>query len=67
MENKFISPAVWRKYHNILDDDPRRTITRGVDVETMKGARMQFSSFEENVAYCHALDTEEEHPSKPED
>jgi hypothetical protein len=40
-------------------DDPRRNITRGVNMDTMEGSRMRFSSFEENHAYWDALDNEE--------
>jgi hypothetical protein len=40
-------------------DDPRRKLTRGVNMDTMEGSRLQFSSFEENHVYWDALDAEE--------
>jgi hypothetical protein len=41
-------------------DDPRRNITRGVDMDTFEGARLTFSSNEDIDSYIEALHAEED-------
>jgi hypothetical protein len=41
-------------------DDPRRHITRGVDMDSFDGVRLRFSSNEDMVSYFKALHDEED-------